>query len=65
MDEKARRERLRALNEMLAHVRRDIVSFLDADDTTLTPGSGSIHKRLMKLEYYLSAYLDRVHEDSD
>lgn len=57
MDEKTRKERLKALDEMLSHVRDDLSSFIADDDTTLTPGGEALRRRLIRLEYHLSAYL--------
>ncbi|HLE22541.1 MAG TPA: hypothetical protein VJB88_15640 [Vicinamibacteria bacterium] len=46
-----------ALNERLARVRDDLSDFLSADDTTFTPGEEALRRRLIRLEYHLSAYL--------
>jgi len=57
MDEETRKQRLTALNERLARVRDDLSDFLSADDTTFTPGEEALRRRLIRLEYHLSAYL--------
>ncbi len=59
MDDKSREERLRGINEMLVHVRNELTDFISDDDTTLTPGGEGLSRRLIRLEYDLSKYLDR------
>jgi len=59
MDDKSREERLRGIDEMLVHVRNELSDFMFDDDTTLTPGAEGLSRRLRRLEYHLSKYLDR------
>ena len=63
MDDKTRQERLRGINEMLVHVRNELTDFMSDDDTTLRPGDEGLRRRLMRLEYHLSKYLDRQPSD--
>ncbi len=63
MDNKTREERLRGINEMLVHVRNELSDFMSADDPTLTPGNVGLTRRLIRLEYHLSKYLDRKPND--
>ena len=65
MDDKTREERLRGINEMLVHVRNELIDFISADDTTLTPGGEGLRRRLMRLEYHLSKYLAQDHKPID